>query len=56
MLRRYRASQLGIFSFLAPLFGVIFGTLLLDETLSIHFLLGGGVILLGIVLVMRSPG
>ncbi|WP_447957321.1 DMT family transporter [Vreelandella sp. EE7] len=56
LLRRYRASQLGIFSFLAPLFGVVFGTLLLDETLSIHFLLGGGVILLGIVLVMRSPG
>lgn len=53
LLRRYRASQLGIFSFLSPLFGVLFGTLLLNEPLSINFLIGGSVILLGIVLVMR---
>ncbi|MCL5425293.1 MAG: DMT family transporter [Gammaproteobacteria bacterium] len=53
LLRRYRASQLGVFSFLAPLFGVLFGTLLLNEPLSINFLMGGGVILLGIVLVTR---
>ncbi|HDZ48068.1 hypothetical protein LCGC14_0025310 [marine sediment metagenome] len=53
LLRRYRASQLGVFSFLAPLFGVLFGTLLLNEPLSINFLIGGGVILLGIVLVTR---
>lgn len=53
LLRRYRASQLGVFSFLSPLFGVLFGTLLLNEPLSINFLIGGGVILLGIALVMR---
>ncbi|SDO24471.1 DMT family transporter [Vreelandella arcis] len=53
LLRRYRASQLGVFSFLAPLFGILFGTLLLNEPLSINFLLGGSVILLGIVLVTR---
>lgn len=53
LLRRYRASQLGVFSFLAPLFGVLFGTLLLNEPLSINFLIGGGVILLGIILVTR---
>lgn len=53
LLRRYRASQLGVFSFLSPLFGVLFGTLLLNEPLSNHFLIGGSVILLGIVLVMR---
>lgn len=53
LLCRYRASQLGVFSFLAPLFGVLFGTLLLNEPLSINFLIGGGVILLGIVLVTR---
>lgn len=52
LLRRYRASQLGVFSFLSPLFGILFGTLLLNEPLSINFLIGGGVILLGIVLVM----
>ena len=53
LLRRYRASQLGVFSFLGPLFGVLFGTLLLNEPLSINFLMGGGVILIGIVLVTR---
>ena len=53
LLRRYRASQLGVFSFLAPLFGVLFGTLLLNEPLSINFLMGGGVILAGVVLVTR---
>lgn len=53
LLRRYRASQLGVFSFLAPLFGVLFGTLLLNESLSINFLIGGGVILVGIILVTR---
>ncbi|MDQ7727839.1 DMT family transporter [Halomonas sp. SpR8] len=53
LLRRYRASQLGVFSFLGPLFGVLFGTLLLNEPLSINFLIGGGVILVGIVLVTR---
>ncbi|EHJ93469.1 hypothetical protein KUC_0416 [Vreelandella boliviensis LC1] len=40
LLRRYRASQLGVFSFLAPLFGVLFGTLLLNEPLSINFVMG----------------
>lgn len=53
LLRRYRASQLGVFSFLGPLFGVLFGTLLLSEPLSINFMMGGGVILVGIVLVTR---
>lgn len=53
LLRRYRASQLGVFSFLAPLFGVLFGTLLLNEPLSINFVMGGGVILVGIILVTR---
>ncbi|MGP9566319.1 DMT family transporter [Halomonas sp. AOP5-B2-8] len=53
LLRRYRASQLGVFSFLGPLFGVLFGTLLLNEPLSTNFLMGGGVILVGIVLVTR---
>ncbi|ATH77951.1 MAG: EamA family transporter [Halomonas sp.] len=53
LLRRYRASQLGVFSFLGPLFGVLFGTLLLNEPLSPNFMMGGGVILIGIVLVTR---
>jgi drug/metabolite transporter (DMT)-like permease len=38
---------------LAPLFGILFGTLLLNEPLSINFVIGGGVILVGIILVTR---
>ncbi|MFB9866937.1 DMT family transporter [Vreelandella sulfidaeris] len=53
LLRRYRASQLGLFSFLAPLFGILFGTLLLNEPLSLNFIIGGGVMLVGIILVTR---
>ncbi|RKQ96262.1 putative membrane protein [Kushneria sinocarnis] len=53
LLRRYKASQLGIFSFLSPLFGVLFGALLLDEPLTLNFMLGGLVMLGGIVLVSR---
>lgn len=53
LLRRYLASQLGVFSFLSPVFGVLFGALLLDEPLTANFVIGGAVILIGIVLVSR---
>lgn len=53
LLRRYWASQLGVFSFLSPVFGVLFGALLLNEPLTANFVIGGGVILGGIVLVTR---
>ncbi|MFC0338359.1 Permease of the drug/metabolite transporter (DMT) superfamily [Kushneria avicenniae] len=51
LLRRYLASQLGIFSFLSPIFGVLFGALLLGEPLTINFLIGGIVLLIGLVVV-----
>ena len=53
LLRRYLASQLGVLSFLSPVFGVLFGALLLNEPLTANFVIGGGVILIGIVLVSR---
>lgn len=53
LLRRYWASQLGVFSFLSPVFGVLFGVVLLNEPLTTNFVIGGGVILGGIVLVTR---
>jgi drug/metabolite transporter (DMT)-like permease len=53
LLRRYWASQLGVFSFLSPVFGVLFGAVLLNEPLTASFMIGGGVILGGIVLVTR---
>ncbi|AXK39228.1 DMT family transporter [Crenobacter cavernae] len=51
MLRRYQASQLVVFSFLTPLYGVAFGVLLLAEPLDAHFLAGACLVLAGIFVV-----
>ncbi len=51
LLRRYPASQLGVFSFVTPLFGILFGVLLLDETLDQGFVTGAVLVMAGIVLV-----
>lgn len=54
LLARYKASQLGAFSFLSPLFGVIFGVIWLDEPLSWNFIAGGLAILMGVFCVSRG--
>ncbi len=51
LLRHYLASQLGVFSFMTPLFGVAFGVWLLNEPLEPAFLAGALLVLAGIVLV-----
>ena len=51
LLRQYPASQLGVFSFLTPLFGIVFGAWLLNEPIEPSFLVGAVPVLLGIVLV-----
>ncbi|MDD0972552.1 DMT family transporter [Pseudomonas fontis] len=51
LLRRYLASNLAVFSFITPLFGVTFGVLLLDEPLSANFILGAVCVLCGVTLV-----
>ncbi|MEX1166694.1 MAG: DMT family transporter [Hydrogenophaga sp.] len=51
LLRQYMASSLGVFSFLTPLFGILLGAWLLDETIEPSFLIGSFPVLLGIVLV-----
>ena len=51
LLRSYLASRLGVFSFLTPLFGMVFGAWLLKEPLEMRFLLGSVPVLVGIVLV-----
>ncbi len=51
LLRHYLASQLGVFSFLTPLFGVGFGVWLLNEPLEPGFVAGAALVLAGIVLV-----
>lgn len=55
LLRRYLASNLAVFSFMTPLFGVTFGVLLLDEPLSFNFVIGAILVLLGITLVSGEP-
>ncbi|MCE8028935.1 DMT family transporter [Halomonas daqingensis] len=53
LLKRYFASQLGAFSLLAPIFGVLFGALLLGEPLTINFLMGGAALMMGLLIVTR---
>jgi drug/metabolite transporter (DMT)-like permease len=55
LLTKYLASQLGVFSFLTPLFGVVLGWLLLHEPVSRQFLVGSVTVLAGIVLVSGYP-
>ncbi len=50
----YPASDMASFSFLAPLFGVLFGWLLLDEPLSWHLVVALILVGTGIVLVNRK--
>lgn len=56
MLRHYLASRLGALSFLTPLFGVVLGVWLLDEPLTMHFLWGSLLVIVGIVLVSGYEG
>lgn len=51
LLRRYLASRLGVFAFLSPIFGVVFGVLLMDDPITIRFAIGGLAILIGLLLV-----
>jgi drug/metabolite transporter (DMT)-like permease len=51
LLRQYLASRLGVFSFLTPLFGIVFGAWWLSEPIEASFLLGAVPVMLGIVLV-----
>lgn len=51
LLRVYLASRLGVLSFLTPVFGVIFGVVLLNETIDARFIAGALCILSGIILV-----
>jgi drug/metabolite transporter (DMT)-like permease len=54
LLRSYLASRLVVFSFMTPLFGVAFGVLLLHEPLTVSFVAGALLVLLGIALVSRA--
>ncbi|MFN0162533.1 MAG: DMT family transporter [Burkholderiales bacterium] len=51
LLTRYRAAQLAVFSFLAPLFGVAFGVLFLGDPISPAFVAAAVLVGAGIALV-----
>nr|MBP7880138.1 DMT family transporter [Acinetobacter sp.] len=51
LLRNYLASRLGVFSFLTPLFGIVFGMWLLGERIEPNFVLGSILVLMGIMVV-----
>jgi O-acetylserine/cysteine efflux transporter len=51
MLQRYEVSKISPFTLLSPLFTVIFGVLLLDETLTWRIVLGGVITLVGVAII-----
>ena len=51
LLRQYLASRLGVFSFLTPMFGIVFGALMLGERIEPSFLMGALPLFAGILLV-----
>jgi drug/metabolite transporter (DMT)-like permease len=51
LLRRYVASQVAVFSFMSPLFGVTFGVLVLHEPVDAFFAVGAALVLAGITVV-----
>jgi drug/metabolite transporter (DMT)-like permease len=54
MLRHYPATQLSSFTFLAPLFALLFGVVLLGERLTVQLLVALTAVAAGIVLVNRK--
>ena len=55
LLSRYPAAGVASFSFLAPIFGVLFGWLFLGETLGLPILLALVLVCAGLVLINRPP-
>lgn len=53
LLRHYPATRISSFTFLTPLFALVFGVVLLKEPLTLHLVLALGGVALGIVLVNR---
>jgi len=51
LLTVYQASQLGVLCFLTPVFGIVFGVVLLGEPVEPKFILGAVLVFAGIVLV-----
>ena len=54
LLRHYPATRLSAFSFLTPVFGLLFAALALGEAISVRLMIAMGFIAVGIVLVNRK--
>ena len=54
LLRKYLANSLGVFSFLTPIFGMLFGILFLGEQIELNFMLGTALVTLGVIVVSRA--
>ncbi len=55
LLTQYKASQLGVFSFMTPMLGVALGVVLLGEPLTHEFMIGAAGVLCGIMMVTAYP-
>jgi drug/metabolite transporter (DMT)-like permease len=53
LLRHYPATQMSSFSFLTPLFALVFGVVLLGEPLTLQLMLALAGVAIGIVMVNR---
>lgn len=51
LLRHYLANPLGVFSFLTPIFGMLFAVLFLNERIELNFMIGTILVILGVVVV-----
>lgn len=56
LLQRYEVSLISTLTLLAPVFGVLFGTLFWGDEISPKFLLGGSIILLGALVIIEREG
>lgn len=56
LMRKYKAAQLGVLSFMTPLFGAAMGALILHESLDSAFVMGAALVLAGLLVVtVRKP-
>lgn len=51
LLRHYLANGLGVFTFLTPIFGMVFGIIFLNEQIETNFIWGTILVLLGVLIV-----
>ena len=54
LLSIYPASGVASYAFLAPVFGILFGTLVLQEPIDINFAVGATLVIFGIFLVNHN--